>query len=1078
MKIFFGILFQLLITISICSQAKPQFLVDFDQKWVDDQIAKMSIDHKIGQLLMPRGNNSGNPIDVAKLATWVKDYKIGGIVFFAGPPTNQVKVTNYLQSLSDIPLFIGEDFEWGLGMRLDSTDRFPYQMALGAMEGNEQLIEKMGNEIGRQCKRIGVHINYAPVVDVNNNINNPVINFRSFGSNKDNVAKKGLAYMKGLQSNKVIATAKHFPGHGDTNVDSHHDLPVIYHDTLRLNNIELMPFQKLINQGLSGVMTAHLVVPSLEQKPGLAATFSKNIVSNLLRKKMQFEGLTFTDAMDMKGAVKNFPNGQALVEAILAGNDILETFEDLPNAVNAIKAAVKEGVIPVALLDERVRKILKAKSWVGLNKYKPIDTNGLIEDLNSATSNLLNKEFAEASVTLIRNDDDVLPVKRLDDKIAIVSIDANQETVFQAMSRNYGNITTFNLPIKSSDKSIDSLYEILKNYNQVIIGLHLKEVRVSSKYSLNESNKKAIHKFSNLSNSTLILFGNVLALSSLDCKNYKSILLAYQDSKYTEDVASQIVFGGLGAKGKLPMTINSELLEGFGLSTKSIRMSYGLPEQVGIDSRILNFKIDSIMLLGLKEKAFPGGVVNIVKNGRSIFNKAYGFYTYEEGVGLNPIETTNYIFDKSKSDAMDYFIKPDPQESKNSVFENRESSLTKRVKHYTLYDLASITKISTSALAAMILASEEKFSINDSFSKHLPILLSSNKSGLTFLDMTTHRSGLKSWIPFWRNSIDTINTIQNAIILDNSLDSFLVKKIIRPSFFRKLFGGKTKVEVDFIQSLKTNPILFTKALNSKSITWKLNSFNKRKSQSYNITIGDSLYMSNENQSKIFKDIEQSSLNKSQGYVYSDLHYYYYPQLVKNITNLNFEDYVGKVFSEIGASTMTFNPLDKFAKSLIAPTEYDSLFRKELIHGSVHDEGAIMMGGISGHAGLFGNANDLSKLMLLYLNKGSYGGKRYFKTEIIDQFTDYQFPNEKNRRGIFFDKKDLDNSNNAPSLFSSKSYGHSGFTGTFTWTDPDLNLIYVVLTNRVYPTRENKKISDLNIRSAIGNAIIECINKGI
>ncbi|MFZ1790899.1 MAG: glycoside hydrolase family 3 N-terminal domain-containing protein, partial [Saprospiraceae bacterium] len=336
LKRYFSFILSVLFCLSIQAQKGPEFLEPAQNHWVDSVFSQLTVEEKVGQLLMPRGNVSGRPHDVEKLMRYVKDYHIGGIVFFAGPPTVQARLTNQLQNISRVPLLIGEDFEWGLAMRMDSTDRFPYNMSLGAINGKYELIEEMGAEVGRQCKRLGVHVNYAPVVDVNININNPVINFRSYGEDKNLVAQKGLAYMKGLQSQNIIATAKHFPGHGDTDVDSHKDLPIIPHSKERLKNIEFVPFQKLIDNGLAGVMTSHLDVPVYEAKPGLAATFSKSILTDLLKNEMGFTGLTFTDAMDMQGAVKNFPKGEALVEALLAGNDVLETFEDVPSAFEAV----------------------------------------------------------------------------------------------------------------------------------------------------------------------------------------------------------------------------------------------------------------------------------------------------------------------------------------------------------------------------------------------------------------------------------------------------------------------------------------------------------------------------------------------------------------------------------------------------------------------------------------------------------------------------------------------------------------------------------------------------------------------
>ncbi len=1055
------------------TQLAPEFLTNYDKRWVDSTFQTLSLDEKIGQLLMPRGNVSGKPHDIEKLARWVQQYKIGGIVFFAGPPTVQAKLTNYLQSLSKVPLFIGEDFEWGLAMRMDSTDRFPYQMALGAIQNKDTLLEEMGAEIGQQCKRLGVHINYAPVVDINNNIANPVINFRSFGSNKNLVAQKGLAYMKGLQSQNIISTAKHFPGHGDTDVDSHKDIPVIAHDKNHLTDNELFPFQQLINHGLTGIMTAHLDVAAFEPK-SMAATFSSNIVSDLLRKKMNFKGLTFTDAMDMKGAVKNFPNGEALVKALVAGNDILETFEDVPLAIDAIKKAIKNSDLSESLINEKVKRILMAKSWVGLNKYKPIQIQNLIQDLNSKKSDFLNRVFSEESITLLKNENNLIPIPELNKKFAIVSIDANEITPFQLMCSNYTDVDVFQLPINANDSLRNIIFEKLKSYDYTIVGLHLKEVRASSKYSINESNMKTCELFSSLNNATLCVFGNVLCIPQIESlKKYNAIFACYQNTKYTQESTAQMLFGGLPAKGKLPISLNSTFIQGYGLNTTASRISYGIPEQVNVNGDKLNYLIDSILNLGLTQKAFPGAVVQIVKDGKSILRKGFGYHTYEDAKNNKSFNTNinDWTGTNNQTDAMDYFGKslPPTQNKSNEIINGK-------VYVDDIYDLASLTKVSASALAMMQLMSVNKFDINKNFGFYVPELKGTNKENLIFRDMLTHKSGLQAWIPFWKNAIDTIATINKAIKINPELQNLFKVKTTKPSFWKKLFGKKNKSEILYFESLSENQLLWEKCLNSKTKIWKPNTFLNSSKGNSNIKISDKLFITNSFQSTVFKEIANSSVNTKQGYLYSDLHYYFYPKIVQSLTNLSFEKYLDSTYKSLGASTLTFNPLDKFKLERIAPTEFDSTFRNEQIHGNVHDEGAIMLGGISGHAGLFGNCNDLSKLLLMYLNKGRYGNKSYINFDIIDQCTSYQFPSEKNRRGLFFDKLDFDKKTNGPSLASNKSYGHSGFTGTFLWVDPQENLFYVFLSNRVYPTRENKKISELNIRTEVGNAIYKSIIK--
>lgn len=1063
-------LLYLALSLSIQAQSYIRFESKETSRWADSILSTLTLEEKVGQLLMPRGNMSGKPHDVEKLKMWVRDYKIGGIVFFAAPPSVQARVTNEVQAISKVPLFIGEDFEWGLAMRLDSTDRFPYAMALGAMRGNEELIEAMGREVGRQCRRMGVHINYAPVVDVNNNVDNPVINFRSYGSDKDDVALKGMAFMRGLQSQNVIATAKHFPGHGDTQVDSHKDLPVIAHDSARLHAIELYPFKKLIDAGVGGIMTAHLDVPALAKEEGIAATFSKAIVTDLLRSQLHFKGLTFTDAMDMKGAIKNFGPGEAMVQAFLAGNDLLETFEDVPIAVEALLKATKEGRISDSLLTARVRKILIAKAWTGLNHYAPIPLEGLVADLNGAGTPLLNRQFAEATVTLAKNENGLLPIRDLTAKMAIVSIDGKLGNAFQTFCGKYTRLDYFTYASTESDSAMMSLLDTLSHYDQVIVAAHLKEIRPSAKYSLTPNNSKAIGQMSLLPNAVLCLFGNVYAVNKLtDLQNYKAIILAYQQWKYTEETAAQIIFGGLPSRGKLPITLNEMLIEDQGLDlADGNRLSYGLPSQVGFDDRLEN-RIDSIVLAGLQNQAFPGAVVQVVRHGKTIIHKAYGSKVFND---TSTLANNNRYEEGTKTDAMDYFGNDKQQvQDAETTFSIREAVSTE-----DYYDLASVTKIAASSLAIMQLMSEGKLRLDQSLGELVPSLKGSNKADLKMRDLLTHRAGLKAWIPFWHYAIDSLATIKKAVVFKPELLNKMSYTEKKPFFLWKLFGKKNKKVYDYLGSVRKDAALWQSCLETGHIQWHKDAFSEKRSSKHNIEIADGRWMHERYRTALFKGIAVSPVNPGQGYVYSDLHYYYYPEIVQRLTGKSFEKYLHDTYHSLGASTLGFLPLKNVSATSIVPTEYDSLFRNSLIHGRVHDEGAAIMGGISGHAGLFGTSNDLAKLMQLYLNKGQFGGQRYFETHVIEECTSYQFPEEGNRRGIAFDKPDLKGGNNAPAGASPMSYGHSGFTGTYVWVDPAHDLFYIFLSNRVYPTRKNGKISQMNIRTSIGDAIYRSLIK--
>lgn len=1061
----------LLLTVSYSgfTQKKPEFLTKTNTQWVDSVFNTLTLDEKVGQILMPRGNYSGRGYDPEKLMGWVRDYKLGGIVFFAGQPTVQAQIANQLQSISKVPMMVGVDMEWGLAMRLDSTVRFPFQMTLGSMQGGDDLLFRMGVEVGKQSKRLGIHVNYAPVVDINNNPNNPVINFRSFGEDKLNVANKALAYMRGMQSQGLLTSAKHFPGHGDTGVDSHYDLPVIGHDKQHLKDFELFPFQYLIDNGLSGVMTAHLNIPSLEPKKGLASTFSSNIVGNLLRKEMGFEGLTFTDAMDMQGAVKNYKPGDAHVEAFLAGNDILETFEDVPTAFNALKAAVESKKIPMHMLDATVKKILKAKAWVGLDKYQPIKIEGLIEDLNTIESDFLNRTFAEKSLVALA--DKGLPIKSLKQSTLVLSIGAEGKTHFQNMAENYTNTVSLSL---SKNTSLEELKSKFADDQNVIVGLHLGNNRPGANYGFEPYMQAALAEIVNRKNTILVIFGNPYALGKIEnIAQFESVIMANQATKYIEEAAAMAVFGGIEMNGRLPVTVNDTYLAGQGKWVqKNGRLAYGNPEMVGLDSKVLEARLDSVMQLGITEKAYPGAVLEVAKDGRVIYQKPFGFHTYEAADAFEGnLESRKAFEQTNQAEAMD------SKSFASSAQKGLQSGekVKGAVQASDLYDLASITKISTAGLAVMQLMSEGKFDLDKTFGEYYSEFKNSNKANLTFRDMLTHRSGLRAWIPFWMDCIDSVATIKKAVHLNPALEDLCVKEEKPKNFWDKLFKRKPKYTIDFEKSLVGNKALWSKSLTTETITWLPGIFSSKKTEKYNVEIADTLFMNEDRVKFIFKQIENSAVKPEQGYVYSDLHYYTYPNFVEKLTGKNWETYLKETYSALGANSLTYNPRRFYSLDQIVPTERDTLFRKTVIHGRVHDEGAGMLNGVSGHAGLFGNANDLMKLMQMYLQNGSYGGQQFIKPEVIQEATAYQFPHEGSRRGIAFDKLDFNKKiANGPQRSSAASYGHSGFTGTFTWVDPKYNLVYVFLSNRVYPTRDNGKISTLNLRTAVGDEIIKTI----
>ena len=946
------------------------------KKWVDSVFNTFSLDQKIGQLFMTRlYSNKGKEYE-AEIKKIISSHHVGGLVVAQGGPMRGARLLNQYQKLSKTPLLVAIDAEWGLGMRLDSTMSFPHQMTLGAISDN-QLIYDLGSEVASQLKMLGIHINFAPVVDINNNPTNPVIGYRAFGEDRQNVTTKGLAYMRGMQDNGILATAKHFPGHGDTDTDSHKALPLLTQSKKRIDSLELYPFKLLIKEGLGSVMVAHLNIPALDPTENLPSTLSRPIVTGLLKERLGFEGLIFTDAMTMKGVTQHFSSGEAAVKAILAGNDIILLPENLLPAIAEVKTAISKKQVSIELLNEKCRKVLMYKYMMGLSEMTEIETEGLVERLNSPKSYLLNKQLTEASITVLRNKNNILPLQRLDTlKLASLSLGTDRQSSFQKMLSNYAEVVHFNLPKDATAPQIASTYKELNKYNLILVGIHeiFSRPRKDRGYSVEVL--EFINTLANKNNTVNVSFQNAYTLNYFEAITKSTALLTtYQDSEISQEVAAQLIFGAIGAKGKLPVTINKHFKLGDGLITKGeLRLKYTIAEEVGIDSEKLQSKLGSIITEAISDGAFPGCQLLIAKDSKVIFYDSFGFHTYDS---------------------------------------------IRKVKEDDLYDFASVTKITGPLPALMKLHDENKFDLDAPLKLYWPDFKWSNKANIDWRNVLAHNARLKAWIPYWRST--------------------------------KKKNGEFKPR-----------------------TLKVDS-----SEQYPIKITDQLFEHKNYKKKIYRSIRKTPLNEKEEYLYSGLSFYLYPEIIKNITSEDYESYLKRNFYRpLGAASLTYNPLRFYNKNDIVPTEFDTFFRKEQIHGTVHDEGAIMMGGVSGNAGLFGNINDLAKLMQMYLNLGIYGGYQYITKATFIKFTSCQYCEKGNRRGLGFDKPPLKNSENGyPAKdASSMSFGHSGYTGTMVWADPENGLLFILLSNRVYPTRENSKLYQMNIRPRLHQVMYDLMKE--
>ncbi len=946
-----------------------------EHQWVDSLYQTLSEDERLGQLFMIRAHSDKGAEHIAEVERLIRTYHVGGLCFFQGTPGKQAELTNRYQSLSHkIPLMVAIDAEWGLGMRLKKSISFPRHQMLGAIQDNRVLYE-MGQEVARQLRLIGTHINFAPVVDINSNPANPIINTRSFGEDRHNVAEKSYAYMKGMQDHDILACAKHFPNHGGTDVDSHLDLPVLNYTSERLDSIELYPFKALAKQGIGSMMVAHLHVPALDDRKNRPTSLSDKVITDLLKEEMDFNGLVFTDALEMRGVTNFFKSGELEAEALQAGVDVLALPMNIKAAFRGIKQYIQEGKIPREQIEKSVKKILHAKYKQGLHEYKPAQLKNLYSVLNSNQALALKRKLIRHALTLVRNHGELLPIRYPEKlKLASLSIGTNKPTVFQQTLAKYADMPHFQSSKDISSEKQANLLKKLKNEHIVFVSLHGMNNVAGRNFGISQSAKKFIKALQRETRVVLVVFGNPYGLKYFDDVDY--LLAAYEDNKMTQDLAAQALFGAFGLSGRLPITASEKSRFGDGISTFSLgRLGYDLPESVGLNSDTLS-KIDSIIQDAIDEKATPGAVVLIAKDGKIVFEKAYGYQTYEK---------------------------------------------KRAVKKTDLYDLASVTKIAAATLSVMKLQEEGIIDVNKPLKTYLTELDTTNKAGIIIKDMMAHRAGLKDWLRFY------YHTISNP-------------------------GGKNPRPLKELYRPQSDSL-------------------------FSLAVTEKLYLRSDFADSIWQQIKTSDLRKNKKYKYSDLGFYLIADLVHRMTGKTIDEYTRETFYEpLGLNRITYNPWKQFPIEEIAPTEEDSYFRRQKIQGYVHDMGAAMLGGVSGHAGLFADAGDLAVVMQLLLNKGYYGGRQHLNPKTINEFTS-RHPKE-TRRATGFDMKQLNSQRtaNMSPLASSETFGHLGFTGTCAWVDPRHNIVFVCLANRTYPSMNNSKYYRMDVRPNVQTVVYEAMEK--
>jgi len=993
MKRIFSVLIPLIFIHAINAQDVNPLICKADSanqmRWVDSVFNSLSLRERIAQLFMVAAYSNQNDTHVKKISQLITKQGIGGLIFFQGGPVRQAQQTNFYQSLAKVPLLIGIDAEWGLGMRLDSTLSYPRQMALGA--ANDTLLTyQMAADIARQLKRLGMHINFAPVIDINTNPLNPVIGSRSFGQDMDMVSRHGIAYAKGLQDNGVLACAKHFPGHGDTYDDSHLTLPLVQHSANHIDSVELYPFKRLISSGVAGVMVAHLKIPSLEPDTILPSSLSSRIVGQKLFSGLGFNGLAFTDALNMKGVSAYFDPVDANIRSLLAGNDILLFPSEIEKTIRRIEKLTQSGQIPEELINIKCKKVLMAKYHVGLNRYQPIKIDGLYNDLNLPYSQVLRRKIIRNAITVIHNANNTIPLKGLDTlKIAYIEIGENKGDVFREQLELYTNVHTFSINSEAPQVEYDALLTNVEPYNLIIVGYHTIESRAAKRYGVSQQASNFLFDISFRKKVILNLFGNPYSISRFaNPLAFAAIIVSYDNSTDSQNLTAQTIFGGIPFSGRLSVTASDLFSINTGYeSNQKIRLGYSIPEELGIESEQLS-EVDSIAIEIVRTGAAPGMQILAAKDGVVFYNKAFGKPTYVSEYG-NDIRM--------------------------------------------LYDIASVTKVAATLPAVMSLYSRGMLTFDSKLGQFIDLKKFPDKSKLLIGDILRHQAGLQAWIPFYMNTLTSLEP--NIPLWTETFSQTHPYKFNNKRFASRFAYPNPKFyRTDSSTNFPNN------------VAYRIYS---------SASIGDSIY----------KWINQSPITDAGKYRYSDLGFLYLQRVVESIEQRKLDKVVEPIYSKLGMNYTCFNPLRHFDTERITPTEHDPVFRKQLVWGHVHDPAAAMLGGVAGHAGLFANANDLAKLMQLYLNDGEYGGERFFEPGTVNLFANVK-PTNGNRRAYGFDKPNTNGSSPAGEMASLESFGHTGFTGTMVWADPQNGLVFIFLSNRVHPDAENTKLSNLNYRTRI------------
>jgi len=942
----------------------PVYAQSTKSAWIDSVFKTLSLPAKIGQMLMIPLETSGDQNDLQKTINTIRKNKIGGVVVSGGGPIRLVQTINRLQSGNEVPVLVGINAEQGAGAVIDSILKFPDPIMLGAVR-DDSLSWFLGEQIGKQLNLLGVHINFAPTADLTTSFANPDLFVSSYGENPNRVTHKIVKYQAGLRQQGVICIAKYYPDNGIRVTDFHKGKPVLQSST---DPSRLYPLQIMIDNHLAGVVTAYeheLIFPSKKRRFADRTKILSEALPTLysgtyLRQQVNLKGLVFSFIPDIRELNKKYKSGDAEVFAFQAGNDVLLFPQNINATIRKMRRAIRKNKTLEKQLDESVKKILALKYDAGLNKKNKLNTDNLKARLNDINAVVLRKALIERAVTVVRDTQRTIPVKELDRSFASLAIGAANENPFSAYLSKYVPITKYGM---KSDTS--GLYLTLKKHDVIIAAIYPDGDSLAAQYSHVLKRLSADRKV------IAVMFDSPARLSQLE--KLPVIIQAYAPDNDIQTISAQMIFGARPIDGILPVSVTDSLTEGSRMQAQSIgRLGYEIPELAGMNRELLN-KITQIANNAIVQKAIPGCQVIVARKGKVVYEGNFGWQTYEQ---------------------------------KNPITEN------------SIYDLASVTKVTATLQVSMFLYEKGMLDIYKKASYYLPELDSTNKKDLIVKDILTHQAGLIPFIPFW------VQTVKDSVLL--------------PEYYSH--------ERSEAYPLQIAPNLFgIKSLPDSLWKWSINS-----------------------------RLREKPARTPYTYTYSDIGLYIMHHINEKLINQPQQDFLRQnLYDPLGAETMGYLPLERFDASRIVPTEDDKLFRRELLVGTVHDEGAAMLGGLAGHAGNFSNANDMLKLGQMLLQKGYYGGYQYYKPETVDYFTAKQF--DTSRRGLGWDKPvQSDWASPTSILASPRTFGHTGFTGTCIWIDSEFDLVFVFLSNRVYPTRNNNKLSSLNIRSRMQDVIYQSV----